>query len=70
MKVGHHEETFELFLHAHIIFYGPEIISEVQVSGAADATHHYLITSGILHKQAKIRSWWIILRQWLSYGSN
>ncbi len=32
----------------------------MEEAGASDATHHYF--TGIFHKEAKIRSWWFILR--------
>ncbi len=60
MKVGHHKETLVLLLHSDVILYSAEIIAQVEEASAPDPTHHYFI--GILHKEAKIRSWWFILR--------
>src|SRR4051794_6030623 len=60
VKIGNHKEAIILLLHFHIISYRPEIITQMQEAGAPDATHHHII--GILHKEAKIRSWWFILR--------
>ncbi len=55
MKIGYHKKTGVLLLHFHIISDGPKIITEVQEARAPDATHYHIV--GILHKEAKIRSW-------------
>ena len=39
MKVGYHEKTGIFILKLHIVAHGPEIITQVQVSGRPDTTH-------------------------------
>src|SRR5690606_3537875 len=55
MEVGHHEVTFEFFLHAHIIPHRTEVIPKVQISSRPDTAQYYFpLCSHIDIRNAKV----------------